>query len=155
MIKKFLFICSLIGMTQSNATAQTNKAPLDMMEQMQQQMQKMFGGMMDSSSTHSFQMDTTLNKSFGMLFDGEKWRSLTESGDSTSTDFFAQFLQRFKGGSPNSGTEGFNFSEMFKGFEQMIPNMEAPDSMPRVSPENKKRKGEAETKEKKYSTEKI
>jgi hypothetical protein len=60
-----------------------------------------------------------------------------------------------EGTNPDGMNQGLNFSEMFKGFEQMMPGLQSQDGMPRISPENKKRKGDADTKEKKYSTEKI
>jgi hypothetical protein len=157
-MKKYFLAFSIILLSQFNISAQQNEAPLnfmDQMQQMQKQMQKMLGGMGDSSMANGFQIDTSFNKSFGMMFDGEKWRSLTESGDSTHTDFFQQFLDKFKGMSPDGSMEGFSMPPIFKGLEQMMPGLGAPDAMPRISPENKKRKGEADTREKKYSTEKI
>jgi hypothetical protein len=162
-MKKYIFAFSVLILSHLSLSAQNNQSPQNMMEQMQKQMQKMLGGMGmggDSSMNLDFKMDTTFNKSFGMLFDGDKWQSLTESGDSTHTDFFQQFLNRFKGMSPEGTSpdgmgQGFNLSEMLKGFEQMMPGLQSQDGMPRISPENKKRKGEAESKEKKYSTEKI
>jgi hypothetical protein len=162
-MKKYVFAFSVLCFSQFSLSAQSNQSPQNMMEQMQKQMQKMLGSLGlggDSTMNFDFKMDTTLNKSFGMFLDGDKWKSFTESGDSTHTDFFQQFLDRFKGMSPEGTNpdgmnQGLNFSEMFKGFEQMMPGLQSQDGMPRISPENKKRKGDADTKEKKYSTEKI
>jgi hypothetical protein len=162
-MKKYVFVFSVLCFSQLTISAQNSQSPQNMIEQMQKQMQKMLGGMGfggDSTMNFGFKMDTMMNKSFGMFFDGDQWKSLTESGDSTNTDFFQQFLNRFKGMSPDGGSsdgtnQGFNFSEMFKGFEQLMPGLQSQDGMPRISPENKKRRGEADTKEKKYSTEKI
>lgn len=162
-MKKYIFAFSVLCFSQFSLLAQNSQSPQNMMEQMQKQMQQMLGKMGmggDSTMNFDFKMDTTLNKSFGMFLDGDNFKSFTESGDSTHNDFFQQFLDRFKGMSPEGtnpeGTnQGLNFSEMFKGFEQMMPGLQSQDGMPRISPENKKRKGEAETKEKKYTTEKI
>jgi hypothetical protein len=163
-MKKLTLVITVFCFSQMGLMAQQTQSPQNMMEQMQKQMQKMmgsfgsFGG--DSTMNFDFKMDTTLNKSFGMLFDGKQWQSLTESGDSTHTDFFQQFLNRFKGmnpegTSPDDSNQGFNMFDMLKNFEQIMPNMAPQDGMPRIAPENKKKKGEADTKEKKYSTEKI
>ena len=163
-MKKLTFVITIFCLSQLNLSAQSTPSPQNMMEQMQKQMQKMMGsfGNMggDSTMNFDFKMDTSFNKSFGMLFDGKQWQSLTESGDSTHTDFFQQFLNRFKGMSPegtnpDDTNQGFNFSDMLKNFEQIMPNMPTQDGMPRIAPDNKKKKGEGETKEKKYSTEKI
>jgi hypothetical protein len=158
-MKKLTLAIAILCFSSLSLIAQNNASPQNMMQEMQKQMQKMLGGLGsfggDSTMNFDFKMDTTLNKSFGMLFDGDKWQSLTESGDSTHTDFFQQFLDRFKGSNPDSMGQGMNLNDMMKNFEQIMPNMQSPDGMPRISPENKKRKGEAEVKEKKYSTEKI
>jgi hypothetical protein len=163
-MKKLTLVITVFCLSQLSLLAQNTQSPQNMMEQMQKQMQKMMGGLGsmggDSTMNFDFKMDTSMNKTFGMLFDGKQWQSLTESGDSTHTDFFQQFLNRFKGmgpegTNPDDSNQGFNMSDMLKGFEQMMPGLQSQDGMPRIAPENKKRKGEADTKEKKYSTEKI
>ena len=160
------------------ATAQTSKkkTPQDsddlgqQMEQMQrqmaEQMKKLFGGSVDDSdSTQNFNfsfknlpfgaMDSTMSQSFGMLFDGKNWQNLSPNGDTSMNEQMRELRDRM----PDFG-KGLNIEDMMKNFGQMFqgggfPMSPNSDSMPRVQPNDKKRKGEEPKKNGKYETEKL
>lgn len=132
----------------------------EMQKQMEEQMKKFFGDEGGGFQSFSFKMDTTFrdtsfSKSYGFMFDGKNWKSLTpntEGGDNMG-DVFKQMQERMKKLMPDMG-KGFDM-DMFKGFGDMS---EGEDSMPRVQPQPKpkKRLGDEEApKNEKYKTEKL
>jgi hypothetical protein len=124
---------------------------MEQMQKMQREMFKNFGMMGDSTEGGMMRMDTSMSKSFGMLFDGEKWQSMMPN-DSTMTNMMRQLEERM-----SKMKDGFDMSDMFKGFGDMFGGgLDMPSTpMPRVKPKEKERKGEEDKKEKSYSTEKI
>lgn len=156
-MKKIAFILVVAAILPVFVHAQnTDETPKQMdifehMRKMQREMFKNFGGMSDSTGDNMMRMDSTFSRSFGMLFDGNEWKSLNPN-DTTMNDMFRQMEERM-----SKLGEGFNFSEMFKGFGDMFGegfDMQT-TPMPRVKPKEKERRGEGEKKEKTYSTEKI
>jgi hypothetical protein len=174
-MKKIASTLSLVLLILTFATAQNNKkAPPQysddfgkQMEQMTQmmseQMKKMFGNN-DGDSTQNFNfsfknmpfgsMDSSMTKSFGMLFDGKNWQNLSPNGDSSMNESMKELRERM----PDFG-KGLNLDDMFKSFGdmfqggfQMSPNN---DNMPRVQPYDKKQKGDEAKKKGKYETEKL
>jgi hypothetical protein len=131
----------------------TTKTPnmMEQMQKMQHEMFKNFGMMGDSTEGGMMRMDTTMSKSFGMLFDGEKWQSMMPN-DTAMSSMMRQLEERM-----SKMKDGFDMSDMFKGFSDMFGggfDMQT-SPMPRVKPKEKERKGEEDKKPKSYSTEKI
>ena len=137
-----------------------------MQRQMAEQMKKLFGGSGDDrDSTQNFNfsfknspfgaMDSTMSQSFGMLFDGKNWQNLSPNGDTSMNDQMRELRERM----PDFG-KGLNIEDLMKSFGQtfqgggfpMSPNN---DAMPRIQPNDKKRKGEDAKKNGKYETEKL
>lgn len=172
-MKKILFFIAAFILFQSVGMAQNNE-PVPSKEQdmkeglkkMQEQMMRLFDNGTDSTDSFSFgfgdnfmKIDTAFSKSFGFMFDGENWKSLTPDknglsegpGNEDMSEILKQLQQKMKHMIPDM-KDGFDMSEMFKGFGNMFGND------PMILPEpnkNKKRLGEEERKEKKYKTEKL
>jgi hypothetical protein len=133
--------------------------PMDAMQQMMQQLQKMFGGngnseQGDSTQNFGFQqfkmpfggIDSTMSKAFGFSFDGNGFKSLTpENGDSTQTNGMMQMQDQFKKMMPN-----MDFDKLFQG--QMPFGGSDPSIVP---PMDRMRQGEAPKTKKKYQTERL
>jgi hypothetical protein len=129
-----------------------------MHRQMMKQFEQMFRG--DSSGNFSFKFDTTftngdaMTRSFGFMFDGNNWKSMSPDSlgqNGSMKGFFGDFDNLFQG----FDSKSFDLSDMMKRFEQMMPNGM---DMPRMQPydqRERKRKGDADKKEKKYETEKL
>ncbi|MBL7816823.1 MAG: hypothetical protein JNL70_17510 [Saprospiraceae bacterium] len=175
-MKKWLPILTIFLLTWSASNAQNNQKDEDvddisqqmakMQKQMMEQMKKLFGNDEEGDSTQMFnfsfknmpfgQIDTSFTQSFGMMFDGKNWHSLSPNGDSTTDESFRQLRDRM----PDFG-KGFdmNMEDMFKSFSQMFqggfPMSPNADDMPRIQPDNKKRKGEESKKNGKYKTESL
>ncbi len=154
-MKKILVV--LIALLPLFLTAQnTDDAPkplnlIEHMQKMQREMFKNFGMMGDSTEGGMMRMDTSMSKPFGMLFDGEKWQSMMPN-DTLMSNMMRNLEERM-----SKMKDGFDMSDMLKGFGDMFGNgFDMPSTpMPRVKPKEKERKGEEEKKEKSYSTEKI
>jgi hypothetical protein len=173
-MKKIALIATVLLFTSLSSFAQQDKTTppqyediFEQMKKMQQEMMKHFGGKMQSDSTESsdegfgmgfpnMKMDTSFTKSFGMLFDGKEWKSMMPN-DSTMNGMMRGFGDKM----PNFGGNGMDMSEMFKGIEKMFGDSFGGgfgDDMqitPRPQPKEKKRKGEADKKDKKYKTEDL
>lgn len=130
----------------------------EMQKRMEDQMKKFFGD--DGSQSFSFKMDTTFmnsdtsfSKSFGFMFDGKNWKSLTPGTEGGNMgDMFKQMEEKMQKMMPNMREDDSIF-DLFKGFGNAFGNEEA---MPRVQPKDKKRKGDEEApKNEKYKTEKL
>ncbi len=157
----FLFILGSLA-AQNDAPKKTTPQydnPFEGMQQMMQQFSKMFGGsdnMFKGDSTQNFgfqqfkmpfgNMDSTMSKTFGFAFDGEKLRNMfPENGDSTSTNGMEQMQEHFKKLMPN-----MDFDRLFQG------NMPFDNSDPSVVPPRERMKqGEAPKTKKKYQTERL
>jgi hypothetical protein len=148
---------------QDSSKEKENERPADRFEDMQRQMMKQFEKMFDNSKGgFSFKMDTTFmngidtsfSRSFGFMFDGNNWKTMTP--DSLESDGDSRgFGEMFKGFGDFDLGKDFDLSEMMKRFEQMMPRG---FDMPRVEPYDngpKQRRGDKEKKEKKYETEKL
>jgi hypothetical protein len=165
------FIINICLSAQDNTPAPSKEHP-DMMEglkDMQERLKQFFGNGLDSTEGFSFRMnpdmikmDTSMSKSYGFMFDGENWKSLTPGGDSLSNgfggdkmgDIFKQMQEQMKKLMPDM-KDGFDMSEMFKGFGNFFGDDSMISPMPRIEPKDKKRLGEEPSKEKKYKTEKL
>ncbi len=176
MRKIVLIIATFVLINTLSSAQDTKSSPSkehpDMMEglkDMQERMKQFFGKGLDSTQDFSFQMDpnfmkmdTSMSKSFGFLFDGENWKSLTPGSDSLSNgfggdkmgDIFKQMQEQMKKLMPDM-KEGFDMSDMLKGFGNFFGDDSLNSPMPRVQPKDKKRLGEEESKDKKYKTEKL
>ena len=174
-MKKIASTLGLVLLIFCFATAQNSKKETpqysdDFSKQMEQmsrmmseQMKKMFGND-DSDSTQNFSfsfknspfgdMDSTMTKSFGMLFDGKNWQSLSPDGDTSMSESMKELRERM----PDFG-KGLNIDDMLKNFGDMFQNgfpmSPNSDNMPRIQPLDKKRKGEEPKKNGKYETEKL
>ena len=137
----------------------------EQMERMQKEMMKSFGKMFDSTQladiqmdTNSIKLDTSFNnpqKSFGFSFDGNGWKQFTPQSDSTMGDMFKQFQEGMGKMSPD-GSQGFNFFDMFKGFQNMMPGaLSDPMQEPKRDLPDSKKKSETPDKKKKYTTESL
>lgn len=176
-MKKIVLIISTFILINTTSSAQdTTPSPskeqpnmMDGLKEMQERMKHFFGKGLDSTESFSFrmdpdmmQMDTSMSKSFGFMFDGENWKSLTPGSDSLSNgfggdrmgDIFKQMQEQMKKLMPDM-KEGFDMTEMFKGLGSFFGDGFMNSPMPRVEPKDKKRLGEEESKDKKYKTEKL
>ena len=174
-MKKTASIIGLIFLVLTFATAQNreketpqysddlSKQMEQMQRQMAEQMKRMFGVQgNDSTQNFSFSfkdlpfgsMDSSMTQSFGMLFDGKNWQKFSPDSD-TSTN---ESLGKLRDQMPDFG-KGFNFEDLFKGFETMLkdgsPMMPNNDNMPRIQPYDKKRKGDEPKQKRKYQTESL
>ena len=141
-----------------------SKQMAQMQKQLAEQMKKMFGNNDNSDSTQNFgfsfknmpfgQMDSSIMQSFGMMFDGQNWHSLSPNGDTSMNDSF----RGFQGEMPHFG-KGMNLEDMLKGFSSMFkdgfPMSPQTDDMPRIQPYDKRRKGDETKKKGKYKTESL
>ena len=135
------------------------------LKKMQEQMMKFFGNGQDSMEGFSFKMDTSMmrmdtsmSKSFGFMFDGNDWKSLTpntEGGDMSG--MLKQLQERMQKMMPDMN-RNFDMSKMFEGFGNMFGESDE-NSMPLVKPKDKNaeknEKNADEYKNKKYKTEKL
>jgi hypothetical protein len=172
-MRKIILIISSIVFLGFNAVAQDSTQPkerefpsmMESMKEMQKQMMKLFGGGGTDSLSNGFsfdfggddsdfmKMDTSMSKSFGFMFDGKNFKSLTPNTDGGNmSDMMKQLEEKMQKMMPDMG-KNFDMMDMFKGFGNMFGD--DTDPMPRVQPKDKKRLGEDEPKEKKYKTEKL
>jgi hypothetical protein len=162
---KKIFVLVLFGFITLGLSAQDStkekERPYDKFEDMHRQMMKQFEKMFDNSKGgFSFKFDTTFmngidtsfSRSFGFMFDGNNWKSLSPDslgkGGGSMGDMFKGF------GDFDFGKD-FDLSDMMKRFEEMVPRG---FDMPRIEPYDnapKQRKGDKDKKEKKYETEKF
>lgn len=165
LILSSVFIFSTSVSAQDSSTPQSKDLPsgMESLKEMQQQMMQLFGRRSsDSTQNFAFQLDTNImkidtsfSKSFGFSFDGENWKPMTPNSEGGQMgDMFKQMQEQMKKLMPDMN-QGFDMSEMFKGFGNMFGGGDA-SPIPRVQPKEKKRLGEEEmTKDKKYKTEKL
>ncbi len=172
-MRKIVLIISSIVLLGFNVVAQDSTQPkekefpsmMESMKEMQKQMMKLFGGGGKDSLSKGFsfdfggdgsdfmKMDTSMSKSFGFMFDGKNFKSLTPNTEGGNmNDIMKQLEEKMQKMMPDMG-KNFDMMDMLKGFGNMFGD--DVDSMPKVVPKDKKRLGEDEPKEKKYKTEKL